>query len=92
MDPDHNEQENFWTETYREFPDIAGALLGHTDIHKADLEFQSEFFSECSKYFNGYSRCLELGAGVLRVTIGLLSYYFKKIDINDIATSLERVW
>ena len=35
---------------------------------------------------------MELGAGVLRVTIGLLSYYFKKIDINDIATSLERVW
>ena len=41
---------------------------------------------------NGYQQCLELGAGPLRVTLGLLSYYYKKIDINDIAKNLERVW
>ena len=41
---------------------------------------------------NGQNNCLELGAGVLRVTLGCLSYFFKVIDVNDIAQSLSRVW
>ena len=65
--------------------------MGFTQFDKPDLEFQRRFLTECTKYLNGYKRCLELGAGPLRVTLGVLSYWYEVIDVNDI-TNMDRIW
>ena len=48
--------------------------------------------NSCSPFMNGYDRCLEVCAGTLRVTVNLLSYYFRDIDVNDISTELAKKW
>ena len=71
-------------------PGYEGALLWNTEIHKSDIAFLREFLTEC-KFINGFRRCLNPGAGVLRETLEVLSYYFDIVDVNDIA-NLDRVW
>lgn len=91
LEIDHKKAENFWSGMYSNFPDAEGALLGNIEVDKPDIQFQTLFLTDCSLFLNGYNKCLELAAGPLRVTLGMLSYFFKEIDVNDIA-NLSQIW
>ena len=44
-------------------------------------------------YINDWERVMELGCGSGRITMGILRYFFDKIDIVDIALStLTEIW
>ena len=67
-----------------------GALLNQEELNKPDINFQHNFLTQLP--FLKYGNCLELGAGPLRITLAILSYFYEVIDVNDIAPNLKKKW
>ena len=67
-----------------------GALLNNEELNKPDIDFQYCFLTSLT--FLKFRNCIELGAGPLRITLNLLSYFYDVIDVNDIAPNLKQKW
>ena len=92
VEVDYEAQQKYWNAVYKKDPNIKGAMGGFESYSDADLKYSHQFLAKCNKFISGSSKCLEVGAGVGRVTRDLLSFFYEKIDLNDLSNQVETSW